>query len=338
VRIGVFVNDVGAEQPIYTTTRLVLAAVARGHEVWYIGAGDFACDPDDALRARAWRAREGVSDGEALLEGAEESERERICVDDLDVLLLRNDPAEDGADRSWAQTAGVVFGDLAAQRGVVVLNDPIGLSRALTKLYFHRFPQEVRPATLVTRDVAEVRAFFEARGGRGVLKPLQGSGGQGVFIVGPDDDVNITQMSEALARDGYLVAQESLPAAVDGDTRLFLVDGDPLQHDGVFAAFRRIPADGEARSNTSAGAETARATVDDRILRIADAVRPRLMRDGMFFVGLDVIGDHLVEVNVFSPGGLGSVEKVTGVDFVPLVLDAVERARERRCQGVRWAD
>jgi glutathione synthase len=330
MRLGLFVNDVATEQPVYTTTRLAMAAVGGGHEVWYIGAGDFACDGDDALRARACPAPTGLTDNEAFLTRIQETDRERIAVDELDVLLLRNDPADDPPERSWAQTVGVLFGQLAASRGVVVLNDPVGLSGALTKLYFQHFPKEVRPTTLVTRDADEVKAFLQAHGGHGVLKPLQGSGGQGVFVVRPDGEVNVSQMVDALTRDGYLVAQEYVPAAVEGDTRIFLINGEPLCHDGAVAAFRRIPAPGEARANTRAGAETAPATIDRRLLRLVDAVRPRLVLDGMFFVGLDVVGDVVLEVNVFSPGGLGSVQKHTGVDFAPVVIDAVEQVTRAR--------
>jgi glutathione synthase len=330
VKLGIVVNDLATEKPVYTTTRLAVAAVARGHHVWYIGAGDFACDPDDDLRARAWRAPTGISDLEEFLAGATEDERERIAVDRLDVLWLRSDPADEPQERAWAQTAPVLFGELAANRGVVVLNSPAGLSRALTKIYFERLPRAVRPTTLVTRDAAEVRAFIEAHGGHGVLKPLRGSGGQGVFIVHPNDEVNISQMVDALCRDGYLVAQEYVPAAVDGDTRLFLVDGEPLQHDGAYAAFRRIPASGEARANTTAGAETAPATIDDRVLALVDAVRPQLQEDGMFFVGLDIVGDLVLEANVFSPGGLGSTQKATDIDFAPIVIEAIEGAARRR--------
>jgi glutathione synthase len=326
MRIGIVVNDLATEEPVYTTTRLAIAALAAGHEVWYVGAGDFACDPDDHLRARAWRAPSGISDLEEFLGGAAEDERERIDVERLDVLLLRGDPAAEPQERAWAQTAPILFGELAASRGVVVLNRPAGLARALTKIYFERLPREVRPATLVTRDAAEVREFIQAHGGHAVLKPLQGSGGQGVFFVHPNDEINISQMVDALCRDGYLVAQEYVEAAAEGDIRLFLVDGEPLHHDGVYAAFRRIPGAGEARANTSAGAETAPATIDDRVLRMVDAVRPQLREDGMFFVGLDIVGDHVLEVNVFSAGGLGSTQKATGIDFAPIVVDAVERA------------
>lgn len=339
MRIGVFVNDLATEKPEYTTTRLGMAATARGHEIWYIGAEDFACDPDGSVRARAGRPAAGASDLEAFLAGAAQGERERISVDDLDALLLRNDPADDVPDRRWAQNVGVLFGGLAARRGVVVLNDPAGLSVALTKLYLQHFPPEVRPATLVTRDPGEVRAFVGHHGGRAVLKPLQGSGGQGVFLVQPDDDVNLDQMVEALARDGYLVAQEYAPAAAQGDTRLFLLDGQPLQSDGTYAAFRRIPAAGEARSNMRTGATVEPAEVDATVLRLAEKVGPRLANDGMFLVGLDIAGDHLLEVNVFSPGGLRSVQSTTGTDFAPVIVEAVEgkaRGAGMTGDGERW--
>lgn len=325
MRFAFVVNDVATEEPAYTTTRLAAAAVARGHDVWYIGAGDFASDPDDAIRAQSWRAPAGETDLEGLLADAPDGSRERITIDDLDLLLLRNDPADDLADRPWAQTATLLFGQRAVERGVPVLNDPTGLSRALTKLYLQSFPRDVRPATLVTRNPVDVRRFVERRGGRAVLKPLQGSKGHGVFIVEPDNGVNLDQMIEALTRDGYLIAQDYVPAAADGDLRLFLLEGRPLQVEGAYAAFRRVPPAGEGRSNMSAGATAEAAIVDAGVLRIAERIGPRLADDGMFLAGIDIAGDEVLEVNVHSPGGLGSARRTTGVDFVPAVIDAMER-------------
>jgi glutathione synthase len=322
VKLGLFVNNVAAEDPKYTTTRLAMAAVDRGHEVWYIGAGDFAYDPDDTMRAQAWRASSGHTAARPFLDTLEPG---RFTVEDLDVLWLRSNPADDVPDRLWAQPIGLLFGGLAARRGVVVLNDPAGLSLALNKLYLHHFPPEVRPATLITRERDEVRAFVADHGGRAVIKPLQGSGGQGVFIIGEDDEVNLDQMVEAVTRDGYLIAQEQLPAAADGDVRLFLLDGKPLQCDGTYAAFRRVPQEGEARANMTAGASVEPAEVDKTILHLAELVGPRLIEDGMFLAGLDIVGDRILEINVFSPGGFGSIEQLTGVDFNEIVVAALER-------------
>ncbi len=240
------------------------------------------------------------------------------------MLMIRNDPADDLKDRSWAQTIGLLFGELAARRGVVVVNDPTGLSRAFNKLYLEHLPRAARPEEIITRRADDVRAFVERHDGHAVLKPLQGSGGEGVFFIHPDDDVNLDQMVEALARDGYVAAQAELPDADQGDVRLFLVDGEPLVVDGAYAAFRRVPAEGEARSNMRAGGTRVATEVDDEVLELVRIIRPQLQADGMFLVGLDIIGGRLVEINVFSPGGLGSAQIVNGVDFAPAVIEALE--------------
>jgi glutathione synthase len=331
VKLGLFVNDIATERPEYTTTRLAQAAARKGHEVWYLDTDGFAYDPDESLRARARRVRDAGDGLEAFL-GAVQSEDtpvERIGVSGLDVLLLRSDPAQDFVERPWAQAVGLTFGELAAARGVVVLNDPGGLCRAVNKLYFQAFPASIRPQTLVTRDPEDVRDFVAGHQGRAVIKPVQGSGGQSVFLVAPEDEPNLGQMIEAVARDGYVVVQEQLEAAAEGDLRLFLMDGRPLEVDGRYAAFRRVPPEGEIRSNMSVGGKAVAAEVDDNVLGIAEAVAPTLVEDGMFLVGLDIVGDKLMEVNVFSPGGLGSAQELTGVDFAAVVIDALEeKARE----------
>ena len=134
------------------------------------------------------------------------------------------------------------------RHGVVVLNDPNGLSKAMNKMYFQTFPEEVRPRTLITRDREEIKAFAEEENGNIVLKPLQGSGGQSVFLIRPDDVPNLNQMIEAVSRDGYVVCQEYLPDAAKGDTRLFLMNGQPLRYKGRYAAFRRVRTGGTGKA------------------------------------------------------------------------------------------
>ena len=326
MKLGLVCNDCATEEAGYTTTRLGLKALERGHEVWLMGVADFASDPDDTVRAWARAARETsyASTEEYLAAVQGESARvERITVDDLDVLFLRNDPAAD-LERPWAQSAGFVFGQRAADRGVAVVNDPYCLANAINKMYFQHFPKEVRPQALISRSVEDIRKFVEEQGGRAVLKPLMGSGGANVFLVQPNDEANLNQMIEAISRDGYVIAQEYLPAAAEGDTRLFLMNGRPLVVDGKYAAFRRISAEGDARSNVHAGGKTAKAEVSDEMLHIAEIVRPRLEHDGMFLVGLDIVGTKLLEINVFSPGGLGSAAALEGVDFTAAVIEALE--------------
>jgi glutathione synthase len=249
----------------------------------------------------------------------------RLGVYEFDILLRRNAPS-DAAARPWAQTAGVFFGLLAARRGALVLNDPVGLAKALNKLYFQLFPEAVRPRTLITRHADEIRAFLDELGGEAVLKPLLGSGGHNVFAIRDGDLSNFNQILEVLGREGYIVAQELLPAALEeGDVRLFLLNGRPLVCDGHYCAYRRVPKGGDMRSNITAGGKIEAVEIEPRHLEVAELVRPKLVQDGMFLVGLDIVGDKLMEVNVFSPGGVNLAGKIEGCDFSAVVVEALER-------------
>ena len=211
------------------------------------------------------------------------------------------------------------------RHGVIVLNDPNGLSKALNKMYFQQFPEEVRPRTLITRNQQEIKAFAQEQGGTIVMKPLQGSGGQSVFLVRPDDIPNLNQMIEAVSRDGYVIAQEHLHAASEGDTRLFVMNGEPLRYKGKYAGFRRVRTGGDMRSNIHAGGKKCQSEVTDTALELVEIVRPKLVQDGMFLVGLDIVGDKLMEINVFSPGGLGSAQQFEKVNFNTAIIESLER-------------
>jgi glutathione synthase len=327
MKIGFLVNDVMTEEGGFTTTRLACEAVNQGHSAYVFGVGDIAYDPDEFVRARARSVpQKKYKTSESFLKDLQgrSATRERITLEELDVLMLRNVPSDDYIKRPWAATAAVEFGRVAMRHGVVVVNDPNGLAKATTKMYFQLFPREVRPRTLITRDRDEIKAFAQEEGTI-VLKPLQGSGGASVFLVQPGDLSNLNQMIDAVSRDGYVIAQEYLPAAKDGDMRLFVMNGRPLQVKGKYAAFRRVRSGGDMRSNIHAGGRLAEAEIDDAALRIAEIVRPKLVQDGMFLVGLDIVGDKLMEINVFSPGGLGSAQKFTKVNFSTYVINALER-------------
>jgi len=328
MKIGFVVNQIATEGKGYTTTRLGMAAINQGHEVWVMGVGDLEYDANDQVRALARTVtRKSYKSEEIYLNELQgpKAKSERIIVDDLDILMLRNDPSEDTTKRPWAMSAGIIFSRMAMNSGVIVLNDPNGLAKATNKMYFQGFPEEVRPATLITRNRDEVRAFAKDHGGNVVLKPLQGSGGQGVFLVKQDDMSNLNQIVETLTRDGFIIVQEYLPAAEQGDTRLFLMNGQPLRYKNKYAAFRRIRRGDDMRSNISAGGSIAKAEINDVDLRIAEIVRPKLVADGMFLVGLDIVGDKLMEINVFSPGGLGSAQRFEKVNFTNAVLEALQR-------------
>jgi glutathione synthase len=331
MRIGFMVNDIKTEEPGYTTTRLAMAALNRGNEVWLMGAGDFAYDTDEHIYARAKTVpKSNYKSSETYLSHLQGKNAitQRINVDDLDLLMLRNDPSTDTGFRSWAQSSGIIFGRAAMRHGVIVLNDPNGLAKAMNKMYFQLFPEEVRPRTLITRDKAEIKKFANDEGGNIVLKPLQGSGGSNVFLVRKEDMSNLNQMVEAVSRDGYVIAQEYLPAASEGDTRLFLMNGLPLRYKGKYAAFRRVRTGDDMRSNIHAGGRLRQAEISEEHMKLAEMVRPKLVQDGMFLVGLDIVGEKLMEINVFSPGGLGSAQKFEKVNFAHAVIASLERKVE----------
>ena len=330
MKFGFLVNDVKTEQAGFTTIRLACEAINRGHEAYVFGVGDLAYDPDESVRARATTVPAKIFKSNETffkeLQG-KKAIRKRIVVDELDVLMLRNVPSDDYLARPWASTAATEFARVAMRRGVIVVNDPNGLAKASSKLYLQLFPEEVRPKTLITRDNAEIKAFAKDLKTI-VLKPLQGSGGASVFLVRPEDIPNINQMIDAVSRDGFVIAQEYLPAAAAGDTRLFMMNARPLQVKGKYAAFRRIRSGGDMRSNLHAGGKLAPAEITSEALRIAEIVRPKFVQDGMFLVGLDVVGDKLMEINVFSPGGLGSAQQYTKINFSRFVIGALERKVE----------
>jgi glutathione synthase len=327
ISIGIVVNDVATEEAGYTTTRLAMTAKQMGHEVHLMSVGDLAYDADEKIRAHAHTVPKRVyKNGGSFLKDlrGKNGIRERITVADLDVLLLRNDPAPDAVKRPWAAQGGILFGRIAMRHGVIVLNDPDGLGQATSKMYFQTFPAEVRPETIITRNRDDIRAFAKERG-TVVMKPLTGSGGQSVFLVREGDLPNLNQMIDSVARDGFVIVQEYLRAAEAGDTRLFVMNGEALKHRGKYAAFRRVRKGGDMRSNLHAGGGLARAELDQKAFELVEIVRPKLMRDGMFLVGLDIVGDKLMEINVFSPGGFGSAQKFEGVNFSEAVVKSLER-------------
>ncbi|TYT27410.1 glutathione synthase [Luteimonas viscosa] len=337
MHLGFVVNDVATEKNNYTTIRLARVALNQGHRVALIGLGDFIYDANGTVRARAHVPRGGpYEDDDALLAEiqGEDADVERIDVEALDVLMLRSDPAEEVVDRPWAPNSALLFAQLVTRRGVIVLNDPTHLTDASNKTYFQHFPEDVRPVTCISRDADEIKSFITAHDGRGVIKPLQGSGGQGVFVVKGDGGANLNQMIDAVIRDGYAIVQEYLPRAAEGDLRLLTLNGRPLRVDGRYACFRRYNDSGDARSNISAGGKIEIAEPDEDALRLAEIVAPKLVRDGMYFAGLDIVGDKLMEVNVDTPGGINMAEELTGVDFSShIVADLARKVRLRNQYG-----
>ena len=328
MNLGFFVNNVHTEKEFFTTVRLAMTANNRGHNVWFIGASDFTYDPDEQIRA--WgttvsleKCRSTKTYLSSLL--GKKGRVERISVSDLDVLMLRNNPAEEDDFRAWARTAGIMFGRMAMRGGVVVLNDPIGLAGALDRMYQQLLPESIRPKTLISRDRDQIKSFIKDLGGKGVIKGLKGSGGKSVFVVSQANKGNLNQMIEAITKNGYVVAQEYLPNAQASTVRLILMNGEPLRHKGKYAAFQWIRNPDEIKSNIHASGTTQKVEITGEHLRIAEAVRPRLVEDGMFLAGLEIADNKLMKIDVFSPGGLGNAQKYEKVDFDEAVIMGLEQ-------------
>jgi glutathione synthase len=340
--IAFFVNDIEREYVNYTTTLLAQRATTRDHRVCYITPSDFVLGADDNLYAHArFPPRRKYKDRADFFKAIKDDEActiERIDMTDVDVLMLRNDPSIDAQHAPWAMEAGILFGREAARRGVIVLNDPDSLGKAINKLYFQNFPAEARAETLITKYSSDIKAFAKAHGGNIILKPLQGSGGAGVFKLDARNRANLNQMIEAIGRDGYIIAQAYVAAAKKGDIRLFLMNGRPLQAEGKYAALRRVAAKDDIRSNIHAGAKAEAVEIGDSELRVAEMIRPKLVADGMFLVGVDIVGDKILEVNVFSPGNLESCSALAGVDFAIPILEAIERKVAIAAQYARAFD
>jgi glutathione synthase len=327
MRIAFFVNSIEGETANYSTTHLALAALNRGHDICYLTPADFVLRPDDSMVVRALTLPSAsYKKAETLFKALQGDETiiKTIAAEEIDVLVLRNDPSEDAADRPWAAQIGTIFGRMAAARGVIVVNDPDGLAQAQNKLYFQDFPASVRPETLISKNIDEIRSFIEEQRRGVILKPLQGSGGKNVFKIATPKDANLNQIFEAVTGEGYLIAQSYMPEASEGDVRFFLMNGVPLQRDGKYAAFRRAPAKGEIRSNIHAGGRAETIEVTATMLQIAETVRPKLVQDGMFLVGLDIVADKLLEINVFTPGGLNNLSQMYDTDFPQTVIEALE--------------
>ncbi|MDA1370440.1 MAG: glutathione synthase [Proteobacteria bacterium] len=327
MKIGFVVNDIATEKAIYTTTRLGMTAVNRAHEVWFLSASDFALDADDRVHAWARSAPGKKYSSPATFLKAIHSDKahvERIVVDDLDVLMLRNNPASESERRAWARTAGINFGRVALLGGVIVLNDPNALALAMDKMYLQLLPEAVRPRSVISLDADELKAFVKEVGGNAVLKPLQGSGDRSIFRATPSNKSNVNQMIEAVSRDGYVIAQEYLDAADHSLTRMFLVNGEPLRFKGKYAAFQWDRTEDSLRQDIHVAGSTKQVKLTDTHMRIAEAVRPRLVQDGMFFVGLQIAGDKLLDIDVFSPGGLGNAQAFEKVNFSQRVIEEIE--------------
>ncbi|MCY3964263.1 MAG: glutathione synthase [Acidobacteria bacterium] len=296
-----------------TTIAFLREADRRGHELAVCTIDNLELGPDGRPRAEVIPARtvDPVSGGPWYEIGAGRA----AFLDEFDVVWMRKDPPFDMAFFYATHLLSMVA------KSTLVVNDPLSLRDANEKLFALRFPAVCPPAR-VSRRIAELLAFQEEMGGEMIVKPLDGAGGEGIFHLKAGDRNTSAILEAATAHESrYIMAQRYLPEIRQGDKRVILVEGEAL------GAVLRVPAEGESRANFHVGGQAAATEVDDRDREIAAAIGAELVRLGIVFAGIDVIGGWLTEVNVTSPTGLREIADLGGPRLEVDVLDAVERRR-----------
>ena len=304
-----FVMDPVENEPMDGSTTIVMMREAqdRGHTVLYV-------DPDD-LEVDAGRVRSlavsitldlasetPITKGEARIYDFDE---------EIDVALQRKDPP---VDRDFIVATQIM--DVC--RKTIVLNRPAAVIAYNEKLLATQFA-DLMPATRVTRRIDELKAFMAEQGGQMIVKPLDGKGGEGIFHVVADDR-NLNSILEQSTEFGTraTMAQEYLPAIRQGDKRILLLEGDPI------GAVLRVPAEKESRANLHVGGSAVQTPLTDRDLEIVARVGPFLKAQGLFFVGIDVIGDKLTEINVTSPTGIQEINALDNTRLEAVFIDRIE--------------
>ncbi|MEN2978005.1 glutathione synthase [Tistrella bauzanensis] len=289
-----------------TTLMLGLEALRRGHELYYYLPSGMSLAPDGVV-AEAWPLGLQRVKSDYFRRGP----RERVRLSDIDVVLLRQDPPFDLA----YITSTHLLEHVRPQ--TLVTNNPAEVRNAPEKLFITRFP-DLMPPTLISSSKDEIAAF-RAEHRDIILKPLYGHGGLGVFHLKPDDE-NLSALLELYAERGRepLVVQKYLPAVRDGDKRIILIDGEPR------GAVLRVPQSGEARANMHVGGQPVKTSLTARDHLVCEAIGPELRARGLTLVGIDMIGDHLTEINVTCPTGIQEINRLDDVTLERDVWDAIE--------------
>ncbi|MGI2137301.1 glutathione synthase [Shewanella baltica] len=287
---------------------MLMAAQDRGYQLFYMEMADLAMVNGVAMANM--RPLTVINDASKWYELGESQD---TPMSELDVILMRKDPP---FDTEFIYATYML--ERAEEQGVLIVNKPQSLRDANEKLFTAWF-SEFTPETIVTRDAKRIRAFHQAKGDI-ILKPLDGMGGTSIFRV-KQDDPNLGVIIETLTSYGqqYAMAQAFIPEITKGDKRILVIDGEPVPY-----ALARIPMKGETRGNLAAGGSGVAQPLSDSDWAIARAIGPELKKRGLIFVGLDVIGDKLTEINVTSPTCIREIQAAFDVDITGMLMDAIE--------------
>lgn len=309
-QLGVVMDPIETINPKKDSTLAMLfAAQKRGFDVVYFRQQDLS-------------VRDGAPWGHGARLSVADDPKSWFTIGDpwigglegVDVLLMRKDPP---FDMEYIYTTYIL--ELAEERGLLVVNKPASLRDINEKMYTAWFPQ-CTPPSIVTRSRSAILEFL-AEHEKIVLKPLDGMGGRSIFVV-TKGELNVNVILETLTANGtrFTLAQRYIPQIADGDKRILLIDGEPIDY-----ALARIPAPGESRGNLVAGATGEGRPLTPRDRWLSEQVGPMLARKGVMFAGLDVIGDYLTEINVTSPTGIRELDRQFGIDIAAKLITAVER-------------
>ena len=291
-----------------TTFAFMVESLARGHELFHLGLKElFAHGYRVFAQARRCLVMRGTPHFRFLDDGTQ------YPLEHFDVIFMRKDPPADAA-----YLYATMLLSLADRSHTFILNEPAGLREANEKLYSLNFPDAI-PPTIVTYEIARLKQFMGEQGGEMIVKPLDGHGGEGVFHA-HSGDRNLNAILETVTRfeTRLIMGQRYIPEIRDGDKRLIVLNGEPL------GCTLRVPREDEHRGNIHVGGNCVKAEVTERDRDICRMLRPQLERDGLYFVGLDIIGRYLTEVNVTSPTGIQEIDRLDGVNLEAKVIDFVE--------------
>jgi glutathione synthase len=293
-----------------STFAMMLEAQSRGHELLHY-TPDTLSLRDNVVSALAQPIKVIDADKGQHFELGEAA---RVDLSSQDVVLMRQDPP---FDMNYITITHLLE---RIHPKTLVVNPPAAVRNAPEKILVTEFP-ELMPPTLITRDRAEIQAFRQEHGNI-IVKPLYGNGGAGVFLIKENDQnlASLLELFEANYREPFMI-QRYLPDVRKGDKRIIIIDGEPVM------GLNRVPADGEARSNMHVGGRPELSPLTERELEICAAIAPALKARDMIFVGIDVIGGYLTEINVTSPTGLREIKRFGGPDIAGMIWDAIEKRR-----------
>lgn len=309
LKLGVVMDPIGSIKPYKDSTlAMLLEAQLRGYEIHYFEMADIWLD-------------DGVARGHSRLLSVADDQHDWFKLDEpsdlllgnLDIILMRKDPP---FDTEFIYATYIL--EQAEAAGALVVNKPSALRDANEKAFTAWFPQ-CTPPTLISRDMQRLRGAL-AEHGDIILKPLDGMGGASIFRL-KKGDPNVGVVLETLTEHGsrYAIAQQFIPDIKNGDKRILVIDGEPMSH-----CLARIPAEGETRGNIAAGGRGVVQEISDRDRWIVEQVAPTLRAKGLIFVGLDVIGDWLTEINVTSPTCIREIDAGADINIAGAMFTAIE--------------